>query len=413
MRAAGCVKATVGGGTTNPPMVDAMRYCDQRVIDDQRAWVRRTLCAALIPALLAICLGPRVSHAQPGRDPLPPVEDWLVAGDSEVSSSGEDKELSSGVSAVADAATPPLVVEQPAPATATRPFQAAATCPSQHEVWRVSTRHLAPCSYPPALEVQQMVGGQWRTSSLEALLAPFNGQLMLFVHGNRMEAPELHMRGTMYFNCLTAGACPRIRFVAWSWPSDQIRGQVRDVRAKAGRADCEGIYLAYFLSQIPDGLPTSLLGYSYGCRVIAKALHVRACGGIPAMPLPPPARTFRVAFTAPAMSSHALLPGHEYSQALTQIDRLLILYNTKDPVLKRYRVVEQDGRIEALGYTGFHYRAPGGEKIRQFDAQGYIGRSHDETRYLSCEPIKAMLRSHVVMPAPGVWWRSVPESSVE
>ena len=78
------------------------------------------------------------------------------------------------------------------------------------------------------------------------------------------------------YRLLTAGvddATP-IRFVIWSWPSAQVRGQLRDVRTKANRTELAGYCLAWVLTHLPETQQVSLLGYSFGARIATGAMHL-------------------------------------------------------------------------------------------------------------------------------------------
>ena len=149
------------------------------------------------------------------------------------------------------------------------------------------------------------------------------------------------------------------------------------------------------MAKVPAGQRVSLIGYSYGTRVIANALHIRALGGLSDFPLPPPTDTVRVVMTAAAMSNCSLHPGRRYGCALSQIDKLLVIYNPKDPVLKRYGLVEKGARPQALGYTGLCRPLPG-DKERQINASGIIGKSHYEPRYLYNPYLRGEMRSYLL-----------------
>lgn len=271
---------------------------------------------------------------------------------------------------------------------------AASDCECDNEIWQINTRQLPPCRANPRPRVYQLEenGSRcWEPRSVEELLAPYDGIVVVFVHGNRMEAQNALNRGMMYYRCLTACHGPKVRFIIWSWPSQQIHGQLKDIRVKAQRADCEGAYVAWFLNQLLDEQPTSLIGYSYGARVLANAMHLLRRGGTRQMALDRE-RQMRVVFNAPAMASRDLSHGGRYRLATTQIDRMLMLYNSRDPILKRYALVAPRRHPHALGYTGLTSAIPGGAKIRQINVAPVVGRSHYEPRYLQNPGLLAEMR---------------------
>ena len=89
----------------------------------------------------------------------------------------------------------------------------------------------------------------------------------------------------------------------------------------------------------------------------------------------------RAVLMAAAVDNDWLLPGHQHGLALTQVDRLLLLNNPCDNVLKRYRFLAPY-RPQALGYTGLaRSRAlePHWHKIKQVRI---CVRRHDWTSYV-------------------------------
>ena len=297
---------------------------------------------------------------------------------------------------------PPL--QDPQPEAHVEPDQVAETAepvaesaePVADEIFHVYTRHLGVGCYPPPLRVYRYRGGCcWDAVPTEEVLSEFPGTLVIFVHGNRMELGNTLNRGLLYYRRVLSCSSQPVRMVVWSWPSEKIKGQIRDVRAKAVRAHWEGAYLAWFLNETVH-MRTSLVGYSYGARVIASALQFRACGGLPGMPLPAGGPPIRVVFGAAAVDNTSLSCRGQYRAATGQMDKALILINRRDPVLKRYRLVQQGSRPEALGQTGLRGPTPHGCRIRQMDVTRIIGRSHYEVRYLENSLISATMRRYLL-----------------
>lgn len=277
-------------------------------------------------------------------------------------------------------------------------------CPQRtDELWLVSTREAGfACGEDPFaydLDVRQCVDGEWRTSSLAELLAAPPLPTTVYVHGNRVEWNEVCSNGQRVYqglaDCCTAP--PRLRFIIWTWCSDQIRGALRDVRAKAHRADSETYLLAAFLARYPADRPVSLVGYSYGGRIITGGLHLIAGGDLGGGPLanaPAATATYRVALVAPAMDQDWLCSDGCHGLAGQRVASLLVLYNTCDPALQRYRFVDRCSRATALGYGGLPDHCPVLGPVEQLDAAPYAGRSHDEENYFgSCELLAAICRS--------------------
>jgi hypothetical protein len=185
-----------------------------------------------------------------------------------------------------------------------------------------------------------------------------------------------------------------MRFVIWSWPSDQIHGPLRDVRRKADRADDESNFFGWFLSQLTPTADVSLIGYSYGARIITGGLHLAAGGSLQGMRLPsqPDAGRVRtsVALLAAALDHDWLCPGHLHGAALDHVDQLVVLYNSCDPALRCYDRVDRCTRADALGYVGLCCACGGAtlQRVEQLNVAPYIGRTHAEDRYFCSHEIK-------------------------
>jgi pimeloyl-ACP methyl ester carboxylesterase len=193
--------------------------------------------------------------------------------------------------------------------------------------------------------------------------------------------------------------------VIWSWPSDRIRGTNRkDVRLKAAYSDVQGGYLAEFLGRLGPEAPVSLVGYSFGARIITMALD-RLDGDRnaeravvepaaqdatsmepPRAPAEPPRR--RAVLIAAALDAGWLAPGGRHGRALRQVERMLITRNCCDPVLRLYPLMYRVGGPQALGYVGPICLGKNREKTETAELSCAVGRAHAWSRYIA---------------APGLW----------
>jgi len=277
------------------------------------------------------------------------------------------------------------------------------------DVWLISTRCLCcPCWHKAdwvELEYQRYDHpAGWSEATLEEFLAgETTRRTLIYLHGNRVSAREAFARGWQaYHALLDSSDAEPVRFVIWSWPSDQICGPLRDVRSKAARTNGEGHYLAWLLAQLPSETPVSLLGYSFGARVATGALHVLGGGELAGSQLPPSLQrstsATRVVLMAAALHNWWLQPGGSHEQALGQMEQLLIQYNSCDPVLQRYRFVEKRSKPAALGYTGMYLDEDVAISIDQSNVCCLVGRSHDEDRYLNSPSIVEEARQALLGP---------------
>jgi hypothetical protein len=232
---------------------------------------------------------------------------------------------------------------------------------------------------------------------------------VVYVHGNRVEAGEAGGRGLAAYRALTRNASDLrpIRFVMWSWPSAKLKGPrpKRDAQVKAARTPCQSYYLAHFLTRLNPDTQLSLLGYSFGVRIISGALHLADGGALGCLKLTEagvrPAHSVRVALLAGGMNNDWWLPGHYHDQAWSAVDRLCLLYNTCDPVLRFYPRLDRRSGAQALGRTGFCWTASLGDdawRLEQANVCCEIGKTHDEDAYFASDAVMCRVGETLLVP---------------
>lgn len=273
-------------------------------------------------------------------------------------------------------------------------------------MWLVSSRHLSRCGTHDGsrLEIchREACGRSWKKTDLDDFLVGPDSALptYVYVHGNRVDRELACERGVMVYRQLRRYCPHRFRFVVWSWPSDIVQGVVRDARVKACRSDADAYYLGWMLANTSSESPVSLIGFSLGARVVTGAVHLLAGGTLAGRTLPKLAESSvrpRVVLVAPALHNDWLLPSRYHGRALTAVDRMLVLYNSKDPLLRLYRFISGNDNPQALGYTGLaladcSYRGC----VCQRDVSGWIGRTHSFKRSFSSPSLMAMVRRHAI-----------------
>lgn len=232
----------------------------------------------------------------------------------------------------------------------------------------------------------------------------------VFVAGYGYDSAETRSLGLQAYRGLTSGVSPSqaVRFVIWSWPSDQgDAGVVRDIRAAAARTDRIARDLALWLEDSLPGERVSLIGTSFGARIVGGALHLLGGGSLGAydsLHSAGSSRSANVVLISPAIDDDWLLPGHRFSRALSQVDRMLLLNNSSDPVMKRYHwLYGFRSEAEALGHAGLCCRSlPYDEraKITQIDAATVIGAKHGCGPYFQSPGLLARMRPFVFEPEP-------------
>lgn len=272
-----------------------------------------------------------------------------------------------------------------------------------NRLWVISTRE-APNSAPPPVGVDALrywrfdphVG--WLDSSLYEFIASSGRSqpTVVWVHGNRISVDDVMPQAIAWLKQLDRYAIPShpFRLVAWSWPSGRIPGLLTDVRIKAARSDCQSFYLAGVIDSLPAETPLSLVGFSYGARLVASSLHLLGGGSIDGAALATSRRSHRsprrAVLMAAAFDNDWLLPGHHYQRSLDAVDQMLIFSNPRDPVLRFYPWLDLNAtNPEALGITGLatDHLGPQREKLYQVNVSRILGATHNLQHYVNSPQI--------------------------
>lgn len=280
--------------------------------------------------------------------------------------------------------------------------------PAEDSIWLLNTRHLTTHAcranlQQPEFEVMRLDScGRSTPASLEEYLMGDVSELhVIYVHGNRMDySTAIHRALMIQRQTLRhrAPVSPRVRWLVWSWPSDQEGILLADVREKAARTDSQGLYLAWMLRELIDrGHRPRLIGFSFGGRVATGALHALGGGSLGGRTLPEPhieGAHVSVGLIAPALGEGWLCSYGYHGRATRNMFELTVLYNRRDAVLKRYPFL--DPGTQALGYRGprgFGPRYDGSKlPVLARNCSGTVGRRHVEVDYYmgSCNAGKPM-----------------------
>ncbi len=272
---------------------------------------------------------------------------------------------------------------------------------AQDRIWLISTRRITSnvcCAdfEQPRFSVSRLSANGCQTpSSMDEYLGErLPGRpTVVYVHGYRFTSSEAIRRGLRVHREI---ACRRaagpIDWVIWSWPSTKEKFISHDIREKAKFTDTQGLYLAWLLKKhLGCGVPSTLIGYSFGGRVVTGSLHALAGGSLGGRSLPcEPVVNARidVGLVAPAIEKDWLAPQDYHSLATSNIDQLLLLYNQKDSVLKRYWLIDMVRGTMAIGFGRLQSFAPraDGSRIwlRARECSTWIGHTHDELDYYEC-----------------------------
>lgn len=288
-------------------------------------------------------------------------------------------------------------------------------------VWRIRTHDLedpGPEVRIDSLDIQRSANGDWQVASADALRREAALRTtLIYVHGNRGADALAVARGAELAKQLAARpATDPFQLVIWSWPSAKTFRGRRDFLHKSERTDTEAWYLAGLLRSFPPEAKVSLLGYSYGARVVTGAAHWLAGGRFEDRELPHRGASLddsrktprlRVVLAAPAMHWHWLGADSVHNRALDAIDRLTILYNPSDPALRWFKLIYPCERPQALGRVGISAELLGAAaaRVEQWNVEPVVGRVHDEELILRSAEIIELVGAALLEGTP----RSVVE----
>lgn len=291
------------------------------------------------------------------------------------------------------------------------------------QLWLVSCRGVSYGRHDDDLDelsyVVHQPGDGWTPAGKAAFRAadPATNTCIL-VLGNGYSAAQTRSLGHTAYRRLVDGLPPEcgVRFVIWSWPSDHTdQGPIQDLRTKAAWTPQVAFCLARWLDEMPLPGQVSLLGTSFGGRIVLEALELRANGRLGNLHLEAPSGADRPAFhvvlISAAVDNDWLLPGRRLGGALSQTDRVLFVNNSSDNVLKRYHwLYGRRSRTSAIGNTGPRVAGEFAENVFQIDAAPIIGRHHGCAPYFDSPSLAAAMRSRLFelkmkapqLPLPGL-----------
>jgi hypothetical protein len=277
------------------------------------------------------------------------------------------------------------------------------------QIWLISCRGMG-CGRPSQLtgNLQYWLytpGVGWQRSSHEAFLASMQPEVTttFYVHGNRVDSAEARRIATAVYGSLSRSAAPDqpLQFVLWSWPSERIdAGPLEDIRTKADRTPLAGYYLGWQISQLPPQSRVTLIGYSFGARVVTGSLHLlgggRLAGDVLTTTIAEKRAPIGAVLIAAAVDDDWLRPGMPHGLATSQIDRLLMINNSADSALRRYHLLYGlRHTVDAMGTFGPAGYAAGGFVIDQFDAACIVGKEHNWELYFGSPSIVGRMQPTV------------------
>ena len=266
-----------------------------------------------------------------------------------------------------------------------------------HEIWYVTTRHLPQYeNFQQSIDkigYYKMEGKAWNKKAPTEFHSAEDIDTMIVVHGSPASVSlvsEVCLDVYQHIQAVIPESKTRMRFVIWSWPADrQVTGLVKEFRDQAIRSQPQGYYLGHVIDRCREKNDTVVVGYSMGARVASCALHLLAGGDSEFAPEIKPVSNNKVSYliVAGAINRDWLEPNQHFGKALTMTDRFLNIYNSTDPLLKRYPKLypKEKSRPDATGYKGLFSHAnleSFGIPVEEINVTAAAGKTHD-IRYIT------------------------------
>jgi hypothetical protein len=290
------------------------------------------------------------------------------------------------------------------------------------QVWVVQTRdcpqELGSDPWPKLKVLRYDAEGRTVERPVSELFAEVVGRPVLIQVQGSLTTPDAAIGGLLWTHSwlqhhrsLPADAV----VIAFDWPSQRVYGQdLRDINEKGRRAFVAAYHLAVFISSFPSGSRISLIGQSYGGRVVPSALHVLGGGTLHGRKHEP---TARLASTRPdlrvravvigAASDHNWLdPGQRLDRALHGCEAFLNLYNRKDEALLLYPSLVRSDHRRALGRVGlsnadFDKLGPLAARYQEHDIHELLGAEHTLLDAVANPEIARWIAPYTWTPDPG------------
>ncbi|MDR2755812.1 MAG: alpha/beta hydrolase [Planctomycetaceae bacterium] len=250
------------------------------------------------------------------------------------------------------------------------------------DTWFMDTRS-ATTEEPEHLTVKKLDNNNqsvpvWRSATLEEFQETHVSQkpLVIVIHGNWMSSGNALSYGKIFDHFLEKiEQSQEFRLLIWSWPSERILCGIRkDVLTKACRADEQAEYLVSFLQKLKQNSKVSLIGFSFGARLVCNTLQILSDTKEIDNRL-----SIRSILLAGALDCGSLTPKGRYGQALSVTEKMLIHVNPDDETLCFYPLLVRIGGPQAIGKKGVLMSGLSEEarrKIKSVNVARQLGTEH-------------------------------------
>jgi hypothetical protein len=160
---------------------------------------------------------------------------------------------------------------------------------------------------------------------------------------------------------------------------------------------------------MPPHAKISLVGHSFGPRIIVGALQLLAGGEVAGNKLTKNVAAawasgkrnpIRAVLLSPAIDDTTLAPYGHHGLALSMLDQTVVTVNRRDCPLKLYPLLQGRGGPRALGRVGPQGVENDQEKLAVVDVSCTVGRTHNCQRYCSASNLACLWAKYTFLDEP-------------
>ncbi len=243
---------------------------------------------------------------------------------------------------------------------------------------------------------QTLENNAWRVADVKEFYAGDSADrsTVIWAHGFKTDMTGAAESGCSFRNTIdaaraAAGSSRAYRLVIWKWSSERGAGRLRiDAQMKGRIADAEGRRLANFIGGMNASNNVSLVGFSFGARVVGSALQCLATSPSTYMTN----RTGRVSLVLASSACDYGAFDWSYANGASIPAYVLNIYNPADFALRYYPFVSDTGSQAQGVYpiTGSAFTGAVGSAFN-INVSGAVGKEHSFTDEIQAVPCSVLI----------------------
>ena len=243
---------------------------------------------------------------------------------------------------------------------------------------------------------QTLENNAWRVADVKEFYAgdSTDRSTVIWAHGFKTDMTGAAESGCSFRNTIdaaraAAGSSRAYRLVIWKWSSERGAGRLRiDAQMKGRIADAEGRRLANFIGGMNASNNVSLVGFSFGARVVGSALQCLATSQSTYMTN----RTGRVSLVLASSACDYGAFDWSYANGASIPAYVLNIYNPADFALRYYPFVSDTGSQAQGVYpiTGSAFTGAVGSAFN-INVSGAVGKEHSFTDEIQAVPCSVLI----------------------